>query len=173
MAALKAYDYDLYREQEPLEQNNVSKSSKKIANKAGKSKSFALERLKITVMTLLLVGAAVFGCSHILNRYVTIHTYQHEIFTQKQLYKDLQKQRDELIVKRESFMSLAELEDYAVNYLGMVKADESRKVIIAKESTYANGLPVSMQTMPNFTREMKVLDSYSALGALIKKVMSF
>lgn len=175
MAALREHDYDWYDQEHslnPPSQKQIDhKSQKKLKKQAKFFSNF--ERLGMALAIVLLVSLAVGCCSYILGRYVQIHTMQYEIFTAKQDLKNLSKHRDELIVTKESFMTLNELESYATDQLNMIKADEGRKVVVEMTESYTtSGLLKMNDTI--ISNPNKAIDSPLAqLGIWMKKHLTF
>ncbi len=66
----------------------------------------------------------------IVKRHAKINQMQLEIFNAKRSIKKTQVMIDELIVKRETFMTIEEVESYATEKLGMIKPSDGNKVII-------------------------------------------
>ncbi len=66
----------------------------------------------------------------VIKRYAMINQMQIQIFNIKRNIHKNEVMMDELIVKRESFMTIEEVESYATETLGMVKPSDGNKVIL-------------------------------------------
>lgn len=132
-----------------------------------------LDRLLVFVITLSLVAVLVAGCTYILKRYVEVHKTQVAIFNLKQDIKQLDKTADELLVQKESALTLEELEMHAVKNLGMVKASEGYKVVVTQAYRVTQQDLVQPALLVAEEEKVPVDDPLVAFGAWIKRFASF
>ncbi len=92
-------------------------------------------RLASMAMALSVAFCLCFMGVVIIKRYAKISQLQIQIFNTKSNIHKTEVIIDELTVKRESFMTIEEVETYATEKLGMVKPSDGNKVIL-KRSNY-------------------------------------
>ncbi len=174
MSALRQHEYEWYLDA-PAEGAPKTQAAKK-KTKVNSRQLFlqmAIERMLIFLVVISIIATAVAGCTFILMRYVEIHRIQGNIYTQKQTIKSLDKKRDELLIQKESEMTLEELEDYASNYLGMIKATEGYKVVVSESyHVVANDL-IKPGDADEHLLQKPSDDPLIVLGAWIKRLASF
>ncbi len=175
MAALREHDYDWYVQDGSSNQQTNERVKRKQEKARKKQERFAyvFERLGMALAIIILVSFAVGCCSIILGRYVDIHTIQYEIFTAKQDLNNLKKHRDELIVTKESFMTLDELESYASEQLNMIKADEGRKVVVEMTEVYSTSGLLEMKDTAEIALTKTTNSPLAQLGIWMKKHLTF
>ena len=174
MSALRQHEYDIYLDAPgqgaPRKQ---TKGTKKRKSKFREFIGMAFERLVVFILIVTVILSAVAGCSYILKRYVDIHRTQGEIFTLKQDIKRLDKKKDELLIHKESEMTLQELEDYAVDYLDMIKASEGYKVVVSKSYNVVGNDLIESDRKSISNLEKPTDDPLIALGSWIKRMTSY
>lgn len=179
MSALRQHEYQQYADALDFGapgQLGTPKGPAQKSTKVSGTKLFfksVIDRFLIFVLVLCVVAAAVAGCAYILKRYVEIHRTQVEIFNIKQDIKQLDKTRDELLVQKESEMTLEELETYAVNYLGMVKASEGYKVVVSQSYRVVAQDLLQPTSLVSVQTPKPTDDPLVALGAWFKRLASF
>lgn len=171
MAALREQDYFDYAEiavvkapKQPLGKTPLKRES---------ALSNILERMLVFLVVMTLVSLLVGSCTYILKRYVEIHRTQSEIFTLKQEIKRLDKTIDELLITKESEMTLEELEYYATEYLDMVKVSESYKVVVPQSYRVVSSDVINPGTYLAVASPEPINDPLVVLGQWFKRMTSF
>lgn len=124
-----AYDLSMYEsllEQKPERQQKPQQQAKTVKLKNKKAFKTALSVLSIAVVVSMIIGI-IYTNSQITEITTNISAVQKEI-------TELESEKAYLDFTLESRMSLNEIEDYAVNVLGMVKMDSTQVEYIEIES---------------------------------------
>lgn len=124
-----AYDLSMYEsllEQKPERQQKPQQQAKTVKLKNKKAFKTALSVLSIAVVVSMIIGI-IYTNSQITEITTNISAVQKEI-------TELESEKAYLEFTLESRMSLNEIEDYAVNVLGMVKMDSTQVEYIEIES---------------------------------------
>ncbi|MBE6895144.1 MAG: hypothetical protein E7483_06055 [Ruminococcaceae bacterium] len=124
-----AYDLSMYEsllEQRPERQQKPQQQAKTVKLKNKKAFKTALSVLSIAVVVSMIIGV-IYTNSQITEITTNISQVQREI-------TELESEKAYLEFTLESRMSLNEIEDYAVNVLGMVKMDSTQVEYIEIES---------------------------------------
>ena len=124
-----AYDLSMYEsllEQKPERQEKPQHQAKTVKLKNKKAFSTAVKALSVAVVLSMIIGI-VYTNSQITEITTNIAAVQNQI-------TELESEKAYLNFTLESRMSLNEIEDYAVNVLGMVKMDSTQVEYIEIES---------------------------------------
>ena len=124
-----AYDLSMYEsllEPRPVKQERTQHQAKTVKLKNKRAFKTALSMLSIAVVVSMIIGI-VYTNSQITEITTDISAVQREI-------TELESEKAYLDFTLESRMSLNEIEDYAVNVLGMVKMDSTQVEYIEIES---------------------------------------
>ena len=124
-----AYDLSMYEsllEPKPQKEEKVNQQAKTVKIKNKKAFKTALNVLSIAVIVSMIIGI-IYTNSQITEITTNISDVQSEI-------TELESEKAYLEFTLESRMSLNEIEDYAVNMLGMVKMDSTQVEYIEIES---------------------------------------
>jgi len=124
-----AYDLSMYEsllEQKPEKQQKPQQQAKTVKLKNKKAFRTALSVLSIAVVVSMIIGI-IYTNSQITEITTNISQVQNDI-------TELESEKAYLEFTLESRMSLSEIEDYAVNVLGMVKMDSTQVEYIEIES---------------------------------------
>ena len=124
-----AYDLSMYEsllEQKPEKQPRTQQQAKTVKLKNKKAFRTAIRALSLAVMLSMVIGI-VYTNSQITEITTNISSVQKEI-------TELESEKAYLNFTMESRMSLNEIEEYAVNVLGMVKMDSTQVEYIEIES---------------------------------------
>ena len=124
-----AYDLSMYEsllEQKPEKQPRTEHQAKTVKLKNKKAFRTAIRALSLAVMLSMIIGI-VYTNSQITEITTNISSVQKEI-------TELESEKAYLNFTMESRMSLNEIEEYAVNVLGMVKMDSTQVEYIEIES---------------------------------------
>lgn len=143
MSAVKKLRYEYLEAPAPAVQPKVNKRPKTV-----KQPWYARLSVALLMMTIVLVFAGF--SSMILYRLAYIHQMQMEIFDIKQTIKHQEKVIDELVVKKESFMTIKEIEHYATEQLDMVKPNEHNKIIISAENYAVLDKSIAFKPLPQY-----------------------
>lgn len=179
MSALRQQEYQQYAQALDFGAPGALNSAQRQTSISKKTKTpktilkTVVDRMLTFVLVLCVVAVAVAGCTYILKRYVEIHRTQVEIFNIRQDIKQLDKTRDELLVQKESEMTLEELETYAIDYLGMVKASEGYKVVVAQNYRVVSQDLIQPTSLVAEETPKPTDDPLVALGAWFKRLASF
>ena len=124
-----AYDLSMYEsllEQKPEKEAKPQHQAKTVKLKNKKAFQTAVRALSLAVILSMIIGV-IYTNSQITEITTDIATVQSEI-------TELESEKAYLEFTLESRMSLSEIEDYAVNVLGMVKMDSTQVEYIEIES---------------------------------------
>lgn len=143
MSAVKKLRYDYREVPAPAARPKVNRRTKTL-----KQPWYA--RLSVALLMMMIVLVFAGFSSMILYRLAYIHQVQMEIFDIKQTIKHQEKVIDELIVKKESFMTIKEIEHYATEQLEMVKPNEHNKIIISAEKYAVLDKDIAFKPLPQY-----------------------
>ncbi len=87
-------------------------------------------------------------CYGLLQRHAEIDRLQLEIFNVQQAINRTEVMVDELYIMRESYMTIEEIETYAIEELNMVKPTDQQKVILTSNSYITLNPAIAFKTMP-------------------------
>ena len=123
-----AYDLSFY---ESEQERYIARKEKKQSVIINAQTKFSLGRKILSVLSLAVLLALVLG---VVATNASITSYTTKIADEQEAIVQLESEKSYLEFTLESRMSLDEIEDYAINTLGMVKMDSSQKKYVELES---------------------------------------
>ncbi len=128
MNTARKLDYDYYDQLA----RKIEVDSKDFLDKDYKKQSMQAPYVRVlnALVIFALVFVAVFPLTLILSRYAAIHERQYEIYRLKVKTEELATKTSEIKERLESGTSLDDLEIYATERVGMVKADKTKVIVL-------------------------------------------
>ncbi len=126
-----AYDLSFYTDEA---ERHVARKEKKQSVLINAQTKFSLGRKILNVVSIAAMFALVIG---VIATNAAITTYTTKIANEETQITRLESEKSYLEFTLESRMTLSEIEDYAVNTLGMVKMDSAQKKYVELESENA------------------------------------
>ena len=134
-----AYDLSFY---ESEQERYIARKEKKQSVIINAQTKFSLGKKVFNVISIAVLFALIIG---VIATNASITAYSTKIADEQVMIVQLESEKSYLEFTLESRMSLDEIEDYAINTLGMVKMDSSQKKYVELESE--NRIVVSDNTV--------------------------
>ena len=123
-----AYDLSFYEQEQ---ERQIARKEKKESVIINAQTKFSLGKKMLSALSVALFFALVIG---VVSTNAAITTYTTKIADENERITLLESEKSYLEFTLESKMTLDEIEDYAINTLGMVKMDSSQKKYVELES---------------------------------------
>lgn len=114
------------------------------------SKQGHLARLKAVMSFSVLCLFVVLSLAYVLSRYALINELQYETFQTKQRIEALEIQADELYVQIETNMTREQIEEQAIERLGMVYPTQSQRVTLVLDDRFQLNESIAFESLPTF-----------------------
>ena len=134
-----AYDLSFY---ETEQERYIARKEKKQSVIINAQTIFSLGKRIFDIVSIAVMFALIIG---VISTNASITAYSTKIADEQEMITQLESEKSYLEFTLESRMSLDEIEDYAINTLGMVKMDSSQKKYVELESE--NKIVVSENTV--------------------------
>jgi len=123
-----AYDLSFY---EAEQERQIARKEKKQGVLVKAQAKFSLGRKLMSILSIAVLFSLIIG---VLATNASIVSYNTKIAQEQEMITQLESEKSYLEFTLESRMTLDEIEDYAVNTLGMVKMDAAQKKYVELES---------------------------------------